>query len=112
MQHLTIPPTARIAWNTLEDTAMVRESQESIFLATFDDEATNFEHRHQIDYSYYNRGSFEKHPKFILEVYTFGELNNEESETTYHFEKQYDGMHDAINDINYWLAYFKACNRI
>jgi hypothetical protein len=112
MKPLIIPATARIAWNTLDDTIMIRESQESIFLATFDDIVTNFEHRHQIDYSFYDRGSYEGNPKFILEVYTFGELDNEASDTVYHFKKEYEGLHDAIDDINYWLDYFKDKNRI
>jgi hypothetical protein len=107
MNLLKIPDTARIAWNTLDDLEMERSDQESIFLATFDDVATNFKYRHQIDYSYYNRGYFEQNPKFILAVYTCGNLDRDESNRIDYFEKHYDGMHDALDDINHWLNYFK-----
>lgn len=100
---LNIPLTARIAWNTIEDKHLERDDQESIFLATFADPVSKEKDKHQIDYSYYNRGKYEDAPKFILEVYSF---TDEVGETANHYKNQYDAMEDAIEQINFWLQFF------
>ena len=106
MKKLIIPKSARIAWNTIEDTTMERDDQESIFLATFDDLPTADRAKYQIDYSYYNRGKYETAPKFILNVYTCGDDNENYSETINHLDKSYDALEYSITDINYWLSVF------
>ena len=106
MQKLIIPKSARIAWNTIEDTTMERDDQESIFLATFDDIPTANRAKYQIDYSYYNRGKYTDVPKFILNVYTCGDDTENYTETIYHHDQLYNALDDAIADINYWLFIF------
>jgi hypothetical protein len=104
---LIIPPTARISWNTIEDKIVQRDNQESIFLATFDDIPSDTKHKHQIDYSYYSQGRYyEDAPKFVLHIYSFGSDLENYSDTTNYFDKQYDGLDDAIEDINFWLNFF------
>jgi hypothetical protein len=98
---LKIPSSAHISWNTFDDKTLQRENQESIFLATFADALTGKKHQIQIDYSYYNLGKYEENPIFVLEVYTF-----EEVEPKYYFTQQYKSIDEAENDINYWLEYF------
>jgi hypothetical protein len=100
---LIIPTTARIVWNTIEDKLLERSDQESIFLATFTDPISNEKDKHQIDYSYYNRGKYEEAPKYILSVYSF---TDEYEETVNHYENQYEKLDDAIEQINYWLQEF------
>jgi hypothetical protein len=110
---LKIPTFARIAWNTFDQKDLWRDDQESIFLATFDDFQTKTLHKHQIDYSYYNRGRFEAAPKFILHVYSFGQDFENYSDTVNYFDKEYDTMDEAADDINHWLQEFqeKVTNR-
>jgi hypothetical protein len=105
-KKLIIPITARIVWNTIEDKTLERDDQESIFLATFTDPISKEKDKHQIDYSYYNRGKYESNPKFILHVYTRGLDFENYLDTINHFDNEYDALDDAIKDINYWLAYF------
>jgi methyl halide transferase len=112
MEKLLIPETARISWNTIEDTIVQRDNQESIFLATFDDVASNTQHKHQIDYSYYNSGKYESAPKFLLHVYSFGIDSENYEDTINHFDKEYNTLDGANLDINYWLNFFKANERI
>jgi hypothetical protein len=100
---LKIPISARIAWNTFTEKAFTRDDQESIFLATFDDIASEKKDKYQIDYSYYNRGKYTDAPKFVLEVYTCGD---EAVDALYHFVKKYDGLEEATEDINHWLEIF------
>lgn len=104
---LHIPTFARIGWNTFDDKTVQRDDQESIFLATFDDFQTKTLHQHQIDYSYYNRGRFEDAPKFILHVYSFGQDFVDYSDTINYFDKEYDTMDSAAEDINHWLQIFQ-----
>jgi hypothetical protein len=105
---LKIPTFARIAWNTFDQKDLWRDDQESIFLATFDDFPSKTPHKHQIDYSYYNRGRFETAPKFILHVYSFGDDFGDYSDTVNYFDKEYDTMDEATDDINHWLQEFQA----
>jgi methyl halide transferase len=107
MNKLLIPDSARIAWNTISDSVLERSDQESIFLATFDDISTNTKYKYQIDYSFYSRGKYEGKPKYILRVYSFGLDFENYSDTINYFDKEYDALADAINDINYWMAHFK-----
>jgi methyl halide transferase len=107
MKKLIIPNSAKISWNSIEDLIVERDDQESIFLATFDDVASNIKNRHQIDYSYYNSGKFKDAPKFILHVYTTGIDYENYSDTINHFDKEYDLLNEGIEDINYWLHFFK-----
>jgi Thiopurine S-methyltransferase (TPMT) len=107
MDKLIIPDTARIAWNTIDDTLVERDDQESIFLATYDDVDTNTKSKHQIDYSFYNRGKYAAQPIFILQVYSYGQDFDIDSDNVTHFEKRYEVLRDAITDINYWLDYLK-----
>jgi [ribosomal protein S18]-alanine N-acetyltransferase len=104
---IKIPSFARIGWNTFSDKIVQRDDQESIFLATFDDLAENTPHKHQIDYSYYNRGRHEAAPKFVLHVYSFGKDYENYSDTINHFDKEYDTMDSAAEDINHWLQFFQ-----
>jgi [ribosomal protein S18]-alanine N-acetyltransferase len=104
---IKIPTFARIGWNTFDDKIVERDDQESIFLATFDDIAENITHRHQIDYSYYNRGRHEAAPKFVLHVYSYGKDYENYSDTINHFDKEYDTMDSAADDINHWLQFFQ-----
>jgi ribosomal protein S18 acetylase RimI-like enzyme len=104
---LNIPTFARIAWNTFDDKTVQRDDQESIFLATFDELQTNSLHKHQIDYSYYNRGKYETAPKFILHVYSYGNDFEDYADTVNYFDKQYDAMDSAAEDINHWLQFFQ-----
>jgi hypothetical protein len=104
---LNIPTTERIAWNTIEDKTVERDDQESIFLATFEDPISKEKYKHQIDYSYYNRGKYEDAPKFVVSVYSF---TDEFGETVNHYEKQYDKIDEAIEQINYWLQEFHEKN--
>jgi hypothetical protein len=104
---LIIPTFARIAWNTFDQKDLWRDDQESIFLATFDDFPSKTPHKHQIDYSYYNRGRFETAPKFILHVYSFGQDFGDSSDTVNYFDKEYDKMDEAAVDINHWLQFFQ-----
>jgi [ribosomal protein S18]-alanine N-acetyltransferase len=104
---IKIPTFARIGWNTFDDKIVQRDDQESIFLATFDDFESKTLHKHQIDYSYYNRGRFEAAPKFILHVYSFGQDSENYSDTVNYFDKEYDNMDDAVDDINHWLQFFQ-----
>jgi hypothetical protein len=110
---LKIPTFARIAWNSFDDKTVQRDDQESIFLATFDDFQTKTLHKHQIDYSYYNRGRFEAAPKFILHVYSCGQDSENYSDTVNYIDKEYDTMDEAAGDINHWLQFFqeKVTNR-
>jgi hypothetical protein len=110
---IKIPTFARIAWNTFDQKDLWRDDQESIFLATFDDFPSKTPHKHQIDYSYYNRGRFEAAPKFILHVYSFGQDFGDSSDTVNYFDKEYDTMDEAADDINHWLQEFqeKVTNR-
>jgi hypothetical protein len=103
---LIIPPTAKISWNTIEDKIVQRDDQESVFLATFDDIPSDTKHKHQIDYSYYCRGRYEDAPKFILHIYSFGNDYENYSDTTNYFDKQYDTLEEATEDINFWLNFF------
>jgi methyl halide transferase len=107
MDKLIIPDSARIAWNTIGDTLVERDDQESIFLATFDDVDTNTKSMHQIDYSFYNRGKYAVQPIFILQVYSYPPGFDVNCENINHFEKRYEVLGDAVPRINYWLAYFK-----
>jgi ribosomal protein S18 acetylase RimI-like enzyme len=107
MEKINIPTFARIAWNTFDDKTVQRDDQESIFLATFDDLQANSLHKHQIDYSYYNRGKYETAPKFILHVYSYGNDFENYSDTVNYFDKQYDSMDSAAEDINHWLQFFQ-----
>jgi hypothetical protein len=104
---IKIPSFARIGWNTFDDKIVQRDDQESIFLATFDDLEENILHKHQIDYSYYNRGRHEAAPKFVLHVYSFGKDYENYSDTINHFDKEYDTMDSAADDINHWLQVFQ-----
>jgi hypothetical protein len=104
---LKIPTFARIAWNSFDNKTVQRDDQESIFLATFDDFQTKTLHKHQIDYSYYNRGRFEAAPKFVLHVYSYGQDFENYSDTTNYFDKEYDKMDEAASDINHWLKEFQ-----
>jgi hypothetical protein len=88
MEKINIPTFARIAWNTFDDKTVQRDDQESIFLATFDDLQANLLHKHQIDYSYYNRGKYETAPKFILHVYSYGNDFENYADTINYFDKQ------------------------
>jgi hypothetical protein len=97
---LQIPTFARIAWNTFDRKDLWRDDQESIFLATFDDFQTKTLYKHQIDYSYYNRGRFESAPKFVLHVYSFGQDFENYSDTVNYFDKEYDTMDEAADDLN------------
>ena len=106
MEKLIIPKSARIAWNTIADTTMERDDQESIFLATFDDVPTANRAKYQIDYSYYNRGKYEAAPKFMLHVYTCGVDFENYSDTINHLDKTYDTLDGGIEDINHWLSVF------
>jgi hypothetical protein len=112
MKKLIIPKTARIAWNTIDDTTVQRDDQESIFLATFDDVPTDYRAKYQIDYSYYNRGKYEAAPKFVLHVYTCGVDFENYSDTINHFDKEYDTLDGGVEDINHWLSFFKDHKRI
>jgi hypothetical protein len=103
---IKIPKTARIAWNTLDNKTMERSDQESVFLATFDDPVSNTPHKFQIDYSYYNRGKYADAPQFVLHIYAFGEDRENYSDTAYYFDKAYQNMDDANDDINHWLQVF------
>jgi hypothetical protein len=105
---LNIPTFARIAWNTFDQKDLWRDDQESIFLATFDDFPSKTPHKHQIDYSYYNRGRFEGAPKFILHVYSFGQDFGDSSDTVNYFDKEYETMDESAGDINHWLQEFQA----
>jgi methyl halide transferase len=107
MGKLIIPDSARIAWNTIGDTLVERDDQESIFLATFDDVDTNTKSMHQIDYSFYNRGKYAAQPIFILQVYSYPKDNDIHSDNVNHFEKRYEVLRDAVKDINYWMNFFK-----
>jgi hypothetical protein len=107
MKKLIIPDSAKIAWNTIEDTVIERDDQESIFLATFDDIPSNTPHKYQIDYSFYNRGKYKKSPKFVLRAYKFGEDYENYDDTINYFDKEYDILEAAVDDINYWLDFFK-----
>lgn len=64
--------------------------------------------KYQIDYSYYNRGKYKDEPKFILNVYTCGDHNDDGNypDTIYHFDQQYNTISEGINDINHWLQVF------
>jgi ribosomal protein S18 acetylase RimI-like enzyme len=104
---INIPTFARIGWNTFDDKTVQRDDQESIFLATFDDFEENTPHKHQIDYSYYNRGRYEAAPKFVLHVYSFGKDYENYSDTINHFDKEYDALDNAADDINHWLQFFQ-----
>jgi hypothetical protein len=104
---INIPTFARIGWNSFDNKTVQRDDQESIFLATFDDFESKTLHKHQIDYSYYNRGRFESAPKFILHVYSFGQDSENYSDTVNYFDKEYDNMDDAADDINHWLQFFQ-----
>jgi hypothetical protein len=104
---LKIPKFARIAWNTFDRKDLWRDDQESIFLATFDDFQTKTLHKHQIDYSYYNRGRYEATPKFVLHIYSFGQDSENYSDTVNYFDKEYDTMDEAAGDINHWLQEFQ-----
>lgn len=107
MKKLIIPPTARIGWNSIEDTIVQRDDQESIFLATFDDISSKTEHKYQIDYSYYNRGKYEAEPKFVLHVYKFGEDYENYGDTFNYFDEEYDTLDGGVDDINHWMNVFK-----
>jgi hypothetical protein len=104
---IKIPTFARIGWNSFHDKTIQRDDQESIFLATFDDFQTKTLHKHQIDYSYYNRGRFESAPKFILHVYSCSQDSENYSDTVNYMDKEYDNMDDAAADINHWLQFFQ-----
>jgi hypothetical protein len=108
MKKLILPQTARIAWNSIENTIVQRDDQESIFLATFDDVPTDYRAKYQIDYSYYNRGKYEAAPKFVLHVYTCGVDFENYSDTINHFDKEYDTLDGGIEDINHWLDFFQT----
>jgi hypothetical protein len=112
MKKLNIPDSARIGWNTIEDTVVERDDQESIFLATFDDISSKRPHKYQIDYSYYNRGKYKKAPKFVLRAYKFGEDYESYDDTINYFDQEYKKLHDAVDDINYWMDFFKANLRL
>jgi methyl halide transferase len=107
MNKLIIPDSARIAWNTIGNKVVQRDDQESIFLATFDDVAAKAKYKYQIDYSFYNRGKYEGKPKFILHVYSYGQDFENYSDTVNYFDKEYDALNKGIEDINYWMDYFK-----
>jgi hypothetical protein len=105
---IKIPTFARIGWNSFDNKTVQRDDQESIFLATFDDFQTKTLHKHQIDYSYYNRGRFETAPKFILHVYSCGQDSENYSDTINYLDKEYDTMDSAAEDINHWLQFFQG----
>jgi hypothetical protein len=112
MKKLIIPNSARIAWNTIENTVVQRDDQESIFLATFDDIPSKTPYKFQIDYSFYNRGKYKKAPKFVLRAYKSGEDYENYDDTINYFDKEYENLSDAIDDINYWMDFFKDNLRI